>query len=127
MGSSKSKEEIVREVYVESDEALALAKLDMQLDSLKEEVESFKQHYSSEEVQQTVLSTDDVIVLHYKELEDMDKISSNIDGTYYSTERNGTERLFRKIPILRNGSIFHSLQPVSRSAFYRQSQGVATS
>ena len=23
-------------------------------------------------------------------------------GTYYSTERNGTERLFRKIPILRN-------------------------
>ena len=24
-------------------------------------------------------------------------------GTYYSTERNGTERLFRKIPILRNG------------------------
>ena len=25
------------------------------------------------------------------------------NGTYYSTERNGTERLFRKIPILRNG------------------------
>ncbi len=26
-------------------------------------------------------------------------------GTYYSTERNGTERLFRKIPILRNDQL----------------------
>ena len=26
-------------------------------------------------------------------------------GTYYFAERNGTERLFRKIPILRNSSL----------------------
>ena len=62
MGSSKSKEatkEIVQKVYVESDEAkkaFALAKLDKQLDSLKKEVESCKQQYSSEEVRHTLVA-----------------------------------------------------------------------
>ena len=53
--------------------------MDKQLDSLKEEVESVKQHYSSEEVRHTIFSTDDVLLLQHKELDDMEKISSNID------------------------------------------------
>ena len=88
MGNSNTKEtskEVVRKVYVESDEAkraLALANLDKQLNSLKEEVQAFKQHFSSEEVRHTFFSKDDVLLLEYKELEDMTKISNNIDTIF---------------------------------------------
>ena len=89
MGSSSSKEEapkeVIKKVYVESDEAkraLALRKLEKQLESLKAEVQTFKQHFPSQEVRHTITSKDDVLLLQYKDLDDMTKISNNIDTIF---------------------------------------------
>ena len=92
MGSTTSKEEtkevtkeVVREVYIESDEAkraIAVAKLETQLESLKAEVQTFKQHFPTDEVRHTIVSKDDVLLLHYKELDDMTKIAKNIDTIF---------------------------------------------
>lgn len=91
MGSANTKEtkevtkEVVREVYIESDEAkraIALRKLESQLESLKTEVQTFKQHFPSDEVQHTIVSKDDVLLLRYKELDDMTKIAKNINTIF---------------------------------------------
>ena len=83
MGGNSSKEDIIEENEAEeANRALALIKLEKQLEGLKEEVQSFKQHFPSEEVQHTIASKDDVLLLQYKELEDMSKIADNIDTIF---------------------------------------------
>ena len=92
MGSTNTKEatkevtkEVVRKVYIESDEAkraIELRKLETQLESLKTEVQTLKQHFTSDEVRHTIVSKDDVLLLQYKELDDTTKILMNIDTIF---------------------------------------------
>ena len=79
MGGGSSKE-VVRTVYVESDEskrAKLLGALDKQLEDLKQEVVSV-QPCITDSVKETVFSEQDALLLRYSQLEDKATIERNI-------------------------------------------------
>lgn len=88
MGSSESKtvtKEVVKTVYANTDEAntaLALCQLENKTKELQAEVQNIKQEFPDKDIIRTLATTQDVLVLRYKELEETSKILKNVSQIF---------------------------------------------
>ena len=93
MGSSESKpspapaviKEVIQKVYVnteEADRALVQCQVENKTKELQSEVKNFKQEFPEKDVQHTVATKEDVLVLTYKDLRDTTKILDNVKDMF---------------------------------------------
>lgn len=77
--------EVVQKVYVnteEADRALIQCQVENKTKELQSEVKNFKQEFPPEDVQRTVATKEDVLVLTYKDLKDTTKILDTVKDMF---------------------------------------------